>query len=442
MEVTKKMLSLFEERFDRDGKNAVAMNAVTSNGIKKAALNYQAARDMRNEFSISLEQTGVTNQKQSGRCWMFAALNVLRFGVVKKYNLESFEFSQNYTLFYDKLEKANYFLENVIETYEEPADSRLLQHLIGAATQDGGQWDMICNIITKYGVVPKDAMPETACSSATAEMDFLLLTKLQEDAMLLRRAMRSGADRAAISAQKDEMLADIYKILAISLGKPPKTFDFEARDKDKKFIRFRDMTPERFYREFVGVDVNDYVSVINAPTEDKPYYRSFTVRYLGNVREGRIVRYLNLPSDEVKALAIAQLKDGSPVWFGCDVGKEFDRDAGILDTENYKTDELFGIRRGMTKGERILYGNSLMTHAMVFVGVNLDESGLPNRWRVENSWGKERFKEGFMVMSDRWFDEYNYQVVVHKKYLSAEQRAAYESKPVELDPWDPMGSLA
>lgn len=174
------------------------------------------------------------------------------------------------------------------------------------------------------------------------------------------------------------------------------------------------MTPERFYREFVGVDVNDYISVINAPTEDKPYYRSFTVRYLGNVREGRIVRYLNLPSDEVKALAIAQLKDGSPVWFGCDVGKEFDRDAGILDTENYKTDELFGIRRGMTKGERILYGNSLMTHAMVFVGVNLDENGLPNRWRVENSWGKERFKEGFMVMSDRWFDEYNYQVVVHK----------------------------
>ncbi len=442
MEITEKMLNCFEKSFDRDPKNAVAMNAVTANGVKKSALNYQAVRDTRHEFSVFLEQSGVTNQKQSGRCWMFAALNVLRFGVVKKYNLDSFEFSQNYTLFYDKLEKANYFLESILNTTEEATDSRLVVHLINVVTQDGGQWDMICNIISKYGVVPKDAMPETVSSSATQEMDFLLLTKLQEDAMILRRLVRSGEKTETVAEEKEKMLADIYKILAISLGKPPKTFTFETRDKDKNFIRYEKMTPKRFYKEFVGVDVRDYVSIINAPTPDKPFYRSFTVKYLGNVKEGRIVRYLNLPSDEMKALAIAQLKDGSPVWFGCDVGKEFDRDNGILDIESYKTDELFGIHRGMNKGERILYGNSLMTHAMVFVGVNLDENGKPNRWRVENSWGKERFHDGFMVMSDRWFDEYNYQIVVHKKYLSEEQLSAYEGAPIELDPWDPMGSLA
>ena len=231
-------------------------------------------------------------------------------------------------------------------------------------------------------------------------------------------------------------------MLCISLGKPPKTFTFEYRDKDGNFHRDCDLTPKAFYEKYIGVNVNDYISLINAPTEDKPFYRSYSVSYLGNVIEGRPVKYVNLPIEELKKAAIAQMKDGEPVWFGCDVGKRSSRDGGIMDTELYDLDHLFDTTFGMTKGERLDYGQSLMTHAMVFQGVNLDENGNPNRWRVENSWGEDAGKDGYYVMSDRWFDEYTYQIVVNKKYLPKEVLDVYESEPIMLEPWDPMGSLA
>ena len=440
--ISQNLLDQLEKRFDENPGNRMAMNAAVSCGICASSRNYVTEREIPHEFSISLEQGAVTNQKRSGRCWMFAALNCMRFQVIKKQNLEDFELSQSYPLFYDKLEKANYFLESILDTLDEPTDGRLIAHLLAAPLNDGGQWDMLCSIVEKYGLVPKTAMPESVSSSATQEMVSYMTEKLREYACVLRKGYKAGKSMEQLKKEKEAMMETVYRMLCISLGKPPKTFTFEYRDKDGNFHREANLTPKAFYEKYVGLRLDDYVSVINAPTEDKPFYRSYTVQYLGNVKEGRPVKYVNLPIEEMKQAAIAQLKDGEPVWFGCDVGKRSFRDGGLMDTGIYDVETLFDTDFPMTKAERLEYGQSLMTHAMVFQGVNLDENGKPDRWRVENSWGEEAGKKGYFVMSDRWFDEYNYQVVVNKKYLSSKALEAYEKEPVRLNPWDPMGSLA
>lgn len=440
--ISQNLLDQLEKRFDENPRNRMAMNAAVSCGICASSRNYVTEREIPHEFSISLEQGAVTNQKRSGRCWMFAALNCMRFQVIKKQNLEDFELSQSYPLFYDKLEKANYFLESILDTLDEPTDGRLIAHLLAAPLNDGGQWDMLCSIVEKYGLVPKTAMPESVSSSATQEMVSYMTEKLREYACVLRKGHKAGKSMEQLKKEKEAMMETVYRMLCISLGKPPRTFTFEYRDKDGNFHREENLTPKAFYEKYVGLRLDDYVSVINAPTEDKPFYRSYTVQYLGNVKEGRPVKYVNLPIEEMKQAAIAQLKDGEPVWFGCDVGKRSFRDGGLMDTGIYDVETLFDTDFPMTKAERLEYGQSLMTHAMVFQGVNLDENGKPDRWRVENSWGEEAGKKGYFVMSDRWFDEYNYQVVVNKKYLSSKALEAYEKEPVRLNPWDPMGSLA
>ena len=440
--ITQAQLNEFEAHFDASKAAHTAMNAVVNLGVNDVAKDYQVERAIQHEFSIRLMQGDITNQKRSGRCWMFAALNTMRVRVMQNLNLDTFELSQAYTLFFDKIEKSNYFLESILKTLDEPTDGRLIAHLLQAPLGDGGQWDMLCSLIDKYGVVPKSAYPESAASSATAEMNRYMTEKLREDACILRTAYQQGTPVETLKARKIEMLDEIYHMLTVSLGKPPKTFTFEYRDKDDVFHREENLTPKAFYEKYIGMDLSRYISLINAPTADKPYYRSYTVQFLGNVAEGRQVKYVNLPSDVLKQAAIAQLSAGEPVWFGCDVGKRSHRASGIMDPDIYDLEGVFGTTFGMTKAQRLDYGHSMMTHAMVFQGVNLDENGKPNRWCVENSWGDDPGKKGYYVMTDRWFDEYNYQVVVNRKYLSPEVLAAYDSEPIELKPWDPCGSLA
>ncbi len=440
--ITQELLNSCREAFHADRSSQIAQDAVMTNGLNKSCLNHEAARQNLHTFSLSLKQGAITNQKHSGRCWLFAATNVMRTRIIQKWNLEDFELSQNYLLFWDKLEKSNYFLENILDTLEEPIGSRLLDYLLRDPVSDGGQWDMMVNLVTKYGVVPKYAMPETAVSSSTREMSRVITELLRGDAAILRRMAAGGANRVALTLEKEKMLGEIYRILVICLGEPPKTVDFEVRSKDDQFIRDCGLTPQQFFEKYVDMDLRDYVSLINAPTADKPFYHRYTVKMLGNVKEGSPVCYLNLPIDELKTAAILQLEDGEPVWFGCDVGAYSERESGILDPASFDYENALGITLGMTKAERLDYGQSQMTHAMVFQGVNLDETGSPNRWRVENSWGDEPGYKGWYVMSDAWFDEYMYQVVVNKKYLTPAQLDVIDSEVIELNPWDPMGSLA
>ena len=265
---------------------------------------------------------------------------------------------------------------------------------------------------------------------------------LRNDACILRQSAKDGSSRQDLEEKKAQMLEEIYRMLCICLGEPPKTVDMQARDKDNNFIQETGLTPIEFFKKYVDINLNDYISLINAPTEDKPYYHKYTVNMLGNVREGNPVCYLNLPIEELKAAAIAQLKDGEPVWFGCDMGPYINRETGIMDLDIYDFQDVLQINFPMTKAQRLDYGQSLMTHAMVFQGVNLTENGTPTCWRVENSWGEDSGKKGYYIMSDEWFTEYMYQVVVNKKYLTKEQLQILDTETIMLNPWDPMGSLA
>lgn len=442
MDIKLNRIEELNKKFEENRGNRVAQNAAMTNGIAKAAMNKKLEGVERHSFSINLNQGKITNQKQSGRCWMFAALNTFRFNIIQDLNLKNFELSQSYPLFFDKLEKSNYFLNSILETLDEKADSRLVSHILKDPLGDGGQWDMFVNLVEKYGVVPQDVMPESANSSATRYMDEYLTKMLRGYAVKLRKKHNEGAKREELEKMVEDFMEEVHRALCVSLGTPPEKFDFEVRNKDDEFISDKNITPKEFFDKYVKMDLNEYISIINAPTKDKPYNETFTVDYLGNVVEGKDVKYINLPIEEMKKAAIEQLKAGEPVWFGCDVGQFFSRDGAILDLESVKVDDLFDVNFEMTKEERLDYGESLMTHAMVFQGVDLDEEGNPTKWRVENSWGKDAGCEGYLVMTDRWFDEYMYQVAINKRYLSKEILANWEKEPNHLKPWDPMGSLA
>ncbi len=440
--ITPALLAACQERLDQLPRQRTLGSAVQKNGIAAVALNQQRLREMQHTFSHTVKGGPITNQQQSGRCWMFAGLNTLRIPVMQALGLETFELSQAYQMFWDKFEKANYFLESILETLPEPREGRLVAWLLEAPLNDGGQWDMFVNLVEKYGVVPKWVMPESFHSSKSRGMNALLTAKLREDAAHLRALHANGdGSLAALRAEKERMLADFYVALVTFLGEPPERFEFEYRDKDDAFHRDENLTPLEFYHRYVGMDLREYVSLINAPTADKPYGRTFTVKFLGNVKGGRDVLYLNVEADELRTAAMAQLLDGEAVWFGCDVGKMSDRDGGILSADLYDYASVVGTPIDMSKAERLDYGESLMTHAMVFTGVNVVDSR-PNRWRVENSWGEEPGRKGYFVMDDAWFESYMYQVVVQRKYLPQALQAALSQPPIELEPWDPMGSLA
>ncbi len=435
-------LESFRRAFESDPRNRVALNAVTKTTVKSVAMNRQAVVRCNHIFSHVVSAGAATSQNQSGRCWMFAGLNLFRMSAAEQMNLEDFELSQSYLFFWDKLERANYFLENVLKTLDEPKDGRLIAWLMANPVEDGGQWDMFVNLVKKYGVVPKQAMPETESSGASSIMNDRLTQKLREFACRLREANDGGEKLEALKARKSQMVSDIYRILCIHLGEPPSEFLWQWRTKEKVFHRDGTITPQQFYEKHVGIDLDAMACLIHCPTDATPLNALYTVNYLGNVVGGRETRYLNVDLDTMKRAAIAQIKDERPVWFGCDVGKLFDRDLGLMDIDLYDYDALYSVPFTLTKAERLDYGASVMTHAMVFTGVDLDEEGLAQKWRVENSWGDKNGEKGFMVMTDRWFDEFNYEVVVDRKYLAPAVLAILDSAPIDLPPWHPMGALA
>ena len=428
--------------YEANPKFAAMENAISHNGLLASLEKRSAAVENTPIFSLDLTKDKVSDQKASGRCWMFAALNTFRHKMIAGFQLEDFELSQAHTFFWDKYEKSNWFLEQVIATADQELTSRKVKFLLDTPQQDGGQWDMVVALFEKYGVVPKSVYPESISSSNSRVLNQILNKLLRQDAQILRELREKGAESSELQAKKEELLQEVFNFLAMNLGLPPRQFDFSYRDKDNHFHSESGLTPLTFYQKYVDLKLDDYVSIINAPTADKPYGRSYTVEMLGNVVGSKPVRYLNVEMDRLKELAIAQMQAGETVWFGSDVGQSSNRKAGVMAEEMHDFTASMDIRLTQDKAGRLDYSESLMTHAMVLTGVDLDENGKAKKWKVENSWGEKVGNKGYFVASDAWMDEYTYQIVVRKEFLTAAELAAYEAEPLVLAPWDPMGALA
>lgn len=434
-------LRKIEKEYLSDKACAVARHALSNTDISLVALTKDLDSEKDFQFDIDLKTMSVTDQKASGRCWIFAACNFMRESIAKKINVKKFELSQSYLAFYDKLEKLNFTMNALIETIDKDYDDRTVQYLVSTGIGDGGQWDMIINLVKKYGICPKNVYGETATSSATRMLNLLLNTELRKFASEAREVMAKKGMKA-VEELKGSYIKRFYKALISCYGVPPTKFDFKYVDDKDKFKVIKDMTPNEFYEKYVGDKLDDYVSVINAPTKTKPFGKSYTVKYLGNVEGGKIVKHINLPMERMKELIISQLKDGEVVWFGSDVGFYRENLSGSWDDEMFDFKSLLDLDFKMDKGESLDFRASAMGHAMCVTGVAFDENGKAKKWKIENSWGAERAHGGYYLMSGSFFDQYVYQAVVNKKYLTKEELAAYDAEPVMLQPWDPMGSLA
>ena len=438
-QITKKQIESMRAEFDGDPSAKVAQNAVTGNNVASVSLRRDLVQEVDFSFSTKLDNWKATNQKSSGRCWLFATLNLFRPGTMKKMNVKEFEFSQAHIHFWDKFERSNHFLEAIIETSDRAVDDRTIHFLLSDPIGDGGQWNMAMNLIRKHGLVPKSAYPESNSSSSTRWMNSILKDILRSTASEIREIIGSGGTAEDARAHKESRIKDIWRVLCIHLGTPPESFDWQWRDKDKEFHRRGKMTPQEFAGEFVDIDWEDYVCIVNDPRNE--YYQTYTVEYLQNVAGGPPVVYLNVPSDEMKSITQKILEDGLPVWMGCDVGKQMDRKRGLWDANLFETNELYGVNYGMDKADRLRYGQTMMTHAMLFTGVDVVD-GKPRRWRVENSWGDDSGEKGFYTMNDNWYDEHMFEIATSRKYLSKKMLDGLETEPRVLDAWDPMGSLA
>ncbi|MEE2747663.1 MAG: C1 family peptidase [Candidatus Thermoplasmatota archaeon] len=437
--VTPEQISELRKGFESNPANKVAQNAVTNVQLPDLTLNRELVQNMDSSFSIKLDDWKVTSQKRSGRCWLFAALNLFRVGAMKKMNVKKFEFSQAHIHFWDKFERSNHLLEAIIETADRPIDDRTIHFLLSDPIGDGGQWNMAMNLIRKYGLVPKSAYPESNTSSATRWMNTELKNILRTSACEIRNILSNGGSLEDARNHKNQRVADIWNMLCIHLGTPPETFDWQWRDKDNKFHRKGEMTPVQFAEEYVDIDWENYVCIVNDPRNE--YYRTYTVDYLQNVAGGPPVVYLNVPSDEMKAVTQKLLEDGLPVWMGCDVGKEMERKKGLWDANLFDVSGLYGVEYGMNKADRLQHKQTMMTHAMLFTGVDVVD-GKARRWRVENSWGDDTGQKGYYTMNDSWYDEHMFEIAAPISYLNEQMVAGLESEPIVLPAWDPMGSLA
>ena len=435
--------------FDEREANHVAMNAVTQVGIDEVAHNYNRSRLLQHRFSVSIDNGTVTSQAHSGRCWLFSSLNVARFVARKALNIDGkstanpmgdFELSQNYAMYYDKLERVNYFLRDVAALVRagEPVDSQLMRFLMGDVMGDGGQWIMAMNIYKKYGAVPKQFYPETASSQNTSQMNDQL-RRLLHQATAHMVANPDGIDEII-----DRTLEAGHRILTIHLGTPPTSFDWEWTDKDGVFHRDGRITPQEFWKRYVNAGLEDYVCLVDDPRPEHPKGRKIGIEHLGNVAGGDPTEYLNVPVEVMKDCARRLMSEqGLPVWFGADCHPMMDRKAGQWATDLFEYGRVYGVDFNMDKEQRVRFGDSAQNHAMAFVGVDVADDGrTTNRWRVENSWGGDIANKGYFTMSDDWFSQYVYEVAVPKSMLSEEYRQAFDQEAIMLPAWDPMGALA
>jgi bleomycin hydrolase len=411
-------------------------NAVTNSDIKKLALDNANATKFDGEFKYKVKVNGISNQKSSGRCWMFTGLNVLRPRAAAELNKNEFFFSTNYLYFWDILEKSNLFFEAVLASSEKEMDSREVSHYFKNPVNDGGVWNSLANIVTKYGAVPKSIMPETNSSESTRMMIMLLNRKLREDGLELRKAK---AENKEVKTLKLSMLGDIYKILAINLGEPPTEFEWRYNDIDGNLTELKKYTPQSFFVEVIpSFDQNNFVMLMNDPTRE--YYKLYEIELDRNVQEGQNWKYINLPSDEIKKFALKSIKDNKAMYASCDVGKQLNKENGVLDPNNFDYESLFDVKFGMDKKARIQTFESGSSHGMALVAVDVDKNEIPTKWMFENSWGAEYGHNGYLIFSDDWFNEYMFRLVVEKQYIDAKTLKILEQKPTMLPPWDPMFS--
>ena len=431
-EITAALLERFRAQEAERKELKTLQAALAKTELKELAFVPAAAARLNGDFAIELKTRGVTWQKNSGRCWLYAALNILRERVSERCNLDKFELSANYLSFYDKLEKANNFLELVIEHADKPLNDRMMEYVLGGVG-DGGYWDMAADLVAKYGVVPASVMPETWQSTHTAKFLKLLNSLLRKDAVRLRAVIAAGGDA---QAEKEAMLEEVYRMECIAFGEPPKQFRFEYRDKDGVFHADRGLTGCSFLEKYAGGALDDYITITNHPTHGLPMDLYYVFHYMGSMAERDVIN-LNLSVEEMEELTLKQLRDGEPVWFGCDSGAYGDREKGVWDQESLDFSGLLGgVDFEMSKGDRLEYHDSFATHAMIFVGVNFDENGRPDRWKIENSWGEEVGSKGYFVCSEQYFREYVYEVIVRKKHLSDAQRTLLEGEPRRIQPWE------
>jgi bleomycin hydrolase len=437
--LTAEDLELLRKDFAATPAYRLAQNAVTRVTVDDVAINREIINNTDHSLSTLLDDWKVTNQERSGRCWLFAGLNLLRVGAMRKMGLKDFEFSQNYVMFWDKIERANYFLEAIIETADRDIDDRTVAYLLQSVADDGGQWNMFVAIVSKHGLVPKAFMPETQSSSDTGRMNSVLRSLLRQGVKAVREAAADGVEAAR--AEKASVLRAVYRVLCIHLGTPPDRFWWQWTDKEREFHRDGELTPQEFAARYVDLPIADYVCLVHDPRPSSPAGRTFTVQYLGNVLGAPPVTYLNVDMSLIKDIAARTLQQGEPVWFGCDVGKMMSNEYGVWDACLYDLASVYDTAFTLGKADRLVYHETQMTHAMLFTGVDVVD-GATRKWRVENSWGSDKGKDGFYTMNDSWFDEYVFEIAARRDAIPEELRRALDDEPIVLPAWDPMGSLA
>lgn len=432
--ISPELIRKFDQQLQLDGKDRAIINAVSGTDLKQLTLNRELLNQHNDIFSMKIKTEGITDQKSSGRCWMFAGFNIMRPAVMKKYNLASFEFSQNYLFFYDKLEKANLFLENMIATADQDLSDRMLQKYLEAPVDDGGWWNYFTALIEKYGAVPKEAMGETVNSEKSRNMNYIINNLLRTDAITLRKMVKTRAKKKEIQAEKETMLADVYRLLVYHLGRPPREFVWKYCDKDENIVA-KTYTPQQFFKEAVGVDLNEYVMIFDHAMH--PYNKYYRMEYCRNIFEKPNMDFINLDIATIKELTLSAVLDSLPVWFAADVGHYMERDHGIMAVDIYDFETLFDIDLTLSKKDRLLTRTVSPTHGMVFTGVDIvDEK--PVKWLVENSWGTDIGNSGHWAMYDNWFDDYVLTIVLPKDRLPQDIRNLLKTKPTILPPWDPM----